>query len=122
MSKVSKTTLFETAENEAKPAERNSRSTARLSSALDFDALDEASKSGGLTADELYDAVDRDGDGRISRGEFQNMFGVLKKHVHSELVKERQTTMRADQAEGKASVATRRLKAAFCLMSILASE
>ena len=116
-----KTTLFETAENEAKPADRNSRDV-RLSSALDFDALDEASKMGGMTADELYDTVDRDGDGRISRGEFQNMFGVLKKHVHSELVKERQTTMRADQAEGKASVATRRLKAAFCLVTILGSE
>ena len=33
-----KTTLFETAENEAKPADRNSRDV-RLSSALDFDAL-----------------------------------------------------------------------------------
>ena len=117
-----KTTLFETAENEAKPAERNSRSTARLSSALDFDALDEASKSGGLTADELYDAVDKNHDGSISRGEFQNMFGVLKKHVHTELVKERQTTLRANQAENKAAATTRRLKAAFCIMSILASE
>ena len=116
-----KTTLFAATENDAKPAERNSRDV-RLSSALDFDALDEASKSGGLTADQLYDAVDRDGDGRITRGEFQNMFGILKKHVHTELVKERQTTLRANQAEGKASVATRRLKAAFCLVSILGSE
>ena len=117
MSKAS----FEPAEETT--ASRNTRS--ELSIALDFDALDENGDSR-LTADQLYDAVDKKNhDGSMSRGELvQNMFGeLLKKHVHSELVvKERQTTMRADKAAVKASVATRRLKAAFCLMSILASE
>ena len=114
MSKAS----FEPAEETT--ASRNTRS--ELSTALDFDALDEDGDSR-LTADQLYDAVDKKNhDGSISRGEFQNMFGVLKKHVHMELVKERQTTMRADQAENKAAATTRRLKAAFCIMSVLASE
>ena len=121
MSKVSKMASFEPAEETT--AGWSTRS--ELSIALDFDALDENGDSR-LTADQLFDAVDeKNHDGSISRGELQiNVFGeLLKKHVHSELVvKERETTMRADKAAVKASVATRRLKAAFCLMSILASE
>ena len=117
MSKAS----FEPAEETT--ASRNTRS--ELSTALNVDALDEDGDSR-LTADQLFDAVDKKNhDGSISSGELQmNVFGeLLKKHVDSELVvKERQTTMRADKAAVKDSVATRRLKAALCLMSILASE
>ena len=92
---------------ESSPSVGPEDSLQRLSSALDFDALDDESNRN-MTADQLYDIVDKDGDGTITRGEFTNMYGVLKKHVHTELVKERSFHARADVAEQTASRNRRR--------------
>ena len=72
----------------------------------------DAEANGAKTAHEVFDLVDRDGDGSIDRNEFEKVYYQLQDHVREEHKKEK-------EAEMKISKATRRVKLMGTMLVVL---
>jgi hypothetical protein len=91
----------------------------RLAHALDAEHIDAVHSRSSNVLDEIFEIVDGDHNGQITKDEFQQLFDAMKGHAKRELRVEKSLKDVASVATEEKVKATRRLKVAFCLGTVM---